>query len=89
MPITKELISDILYFEDLEGLIKMGAPRDEYDSEAKMIFDFLLKSGDKNEDSLARHIALTFNIMFHFKRNIWTKDSVKIKKVSEKILEVA
>jgi hypothetical protein len=34
-----DLISELLRHEDIEGLLSMGAPDDEYESEAEMIAD--------------------------------------------------
>ena len=34
-----DLINELLRHEDIEGLLSMGAPDDEYESEAKMIAD--------------------------------------------------
>ena len=34
-----DLINELLRFEDIEGLLSMGAPDDEYESEAEMIAD--------------------------------------------------
>jgi hypothetical protein len=34
-----DLIGELLRHEDVEGLLSMGAPDDEYESEAKMIAD--------------------------------------------------
>ena len=38
MKITKHQIEQILAISDNMGLIKMGAPPDEYDSEARLIY---------------------------------------------------
>jgi hypothetical protein len=42
-----ELISELLLREDVEGLISMGAPVDEYKSEARMISDRLAEAEQK------------------------------------------
>ncbi len=34
-----DLINELLRFEDIEGILSIGAPRDEYESEAEMIAD--------------------------------------------------
>ena len=34
-----DLINELLRHEDIEGLLSMGAPDDEYESEAEMIAD--------------------------------------------------
>lgn len=49
-----EQIKQVLREEDLMGLIKMGAPSDEYDSEALMIFErsYRFDSLDSLKDKL-------------------------------------
>ncbi len=57
-------IFSLLMREDIEGLIKLGAPRDEYASEAKALVAALskLKEKDLNKEAVASLLAL-----------IWTK----------------
>ena len=40
-----QTISKILYKNDPQGLAKLGAPKDEYNSEAKMILKFMQAAG--------------------------------------------
>jgi hypothetical protein len=48
MRITKSDIETVLNEEDIEGLLKFGAPNDEYSDEARMIASILQSSGDSS-----------------------------------------
>jgi hypothetical protein len=49
-----EQIKEILNREDIEGLLRLGAPNDEYETEAKMIAEALAKQkGVADENSLS------------------------------------
>jgi hypothetical protein len=47
-------VTDLLRKEDVEGLISMGAPDDEYDSEAEMITN---RIGEKESEPSNRRIS--------------------------------
>ena len=62
MKITKEDITKILAKYDVAGLIESGAPKDEYDAEAKRIWEKLKLHKNKiGDNTLANFISLTFN----------------------------
>jgi hypothetical protein len=42
-----DLIGELLWHEDIEGLLSVGAPDDEYESEAKMIADRIGEAEEK------------------------------------------
>jgi len=67
---------------DPYGLLKMGAPKDEFESEVAQICPLVAKSGDADE--LAKHIKHVFDTMFE---PIFKIDECK--KVAEKILRDA
>ncbi len=45
-----DLINELLRFHDIEGLLSMGAPGDEYESEARMIADRVDESKHRTPD---------------------------------------
>jgi len=45
-----DLINELLRFEDIEGLLSMGAPDDEYESEAEMLADRIGEAEEKSPD---------------------------------------
>ncbi len=45
-----DLINELLRFHDIEGLLSMGAPDDEYESEARMIADRIDEGGHRAPD---------------------------------------
>lgn len=49
-----DLINEFLKFEDIEGLLSMGAPDDEYESEAEMIAD---RMGEAEEKALNHRLT--------------------------------
>jgi hypothetical protein len=65
-----DLINELLRHEDIEGLLRLGAPSDEYESEAKMIADRI----DETERKTPGHritrseaeviVAAIWNVMF-------------------------
>ncbi len=56
-----DMIEAILVEQDPEGLIRMGAPSDEYKSEAQMIYNRITNENIKNIDSL---IIKVIGVMF-------------------------
>ncbi|MCZ6870581.1 MAG: hypothetical protein O7G84_13850 [Gammaproteobacteria bacterium] len=65
MTISKERIEALLYKADPEGLIKMGAPADEYSPEARMLRTALLSNpGPKDPTELAQRLCSIFDEMF-------------------------
>jgi hypothetical protein len=49
-----DLINELLRHEDIEGLLSMGAPDDEYESEAEMIADRVGEAEEKTNDKITR-----------------------------------
>ena len=47
MIVTIEAVDEILQAEDIEGLLALGAPRDEYAREASVIHSALMKLGEE------------------------------------------
>lgn len=47
-----DLMNELLIYEDIEGLLSMGAPDDEYESEAKMIADRVGEAEQKTNDKI-------------------------------------
>jgi len=45
-----DLINDLLRHEDIEGFLSMGAPGNEYESEAEMIADRIGEAEDRAAD---------------------------------------
>ncbi len=62
MDISLERIKLALQHEDVEGLIELGAPKDEYDSEAVAVLSALqaLPPSELNQSSLAAIIAVVW-----------------------------
>jgi hypothetical protein len=62
MDISLETIKLILQHEDVEGLIELGAPDDEYDAEAQAVLSALvaMPTSDLNPASLAAIIAVVW-----------------------------
>jgi hypothetical protein len=49
-----DLINELLRYEDIEGLLSMGAPDDEYESEAEMIADRVGEAEERSSDKITR-----------------------------------
>ena len=82
-------IDEILRGEDIEGLLDLGAPRDEYSSEAKAIFSALvrLKDGDVTESILCDLIAQIWIRSFGaFDEGELEKRSVAFHRVAQQLL---
>jgi len=64
--ITLDMIKRELRQEDIEGLIEMGAPDDEYDSEAQAFFDAVtdLSQDERTEMNLAAAVSLVWSRFF-------------------------
>lgn len=59
MKITTEMISSLLRRADIEGYIELGAPKDEYDSEAEALA--LAFSELNNEEATVENITTIIN----------------------------
>ena len=63
---TYQDICEILCRHDPIGLTSMGAPPDEYDSEAEMIYDNLLRKKYATVHALRKMIFEVFDSMFSY-----------------------
>lgn len=69
-------ISQILYKIDPQGLVSMGVPRDEYDSEAKCIYE---KISSRSNVSITDLTEIVYQV---FKKQFGTGTNSKGNKVS-------
>ena len=67
MHISMSIISEALQSEDIESLIEFGAPSDEYNAEAELLFEALGKLGASqiNEVTIAAVLAGVWAKMFN------------------------
>ena len=47
-----DVINELLRYEDIEGLLSMGAPNDEYETEAEMIADRVGEAEERTSDKI-------------------------------------
>ncbi len=64
MRLTASDIQQILNVEDVEGLLSLGAPSDEYTSEAEMISEAITRLGE---------LELSQEAVETIVRNVWVK----------------
>lgn len=64
MKFDVKTIENILIDIDPEGLIKLGAPQDEYSSEAKMIYNRIVNENAKDQHSILIKVVGVFFEMF-------------------------
>jgi len=76
--------------EDIEGLIEMGAPGDEYNSEAKEIFEALKRFGKDQftEDNIVVVISRVWKKMFDLDEDDISKRMPAFKKVALDLLSI-
>jgi hypothetical protein len=59
--VNVDQIRDILNQEDIEGLLRLGAPNDEYETEAKMIAEALAEQKElADEDRLSALVRVVW-----------------------------
>ena len=58
------LINEVLSIHDLEYLIDMGAPVDEYEPEAEKIAEFIINNRNATLQQLADNIQIVFMCYF-------------------------
>ncbi|PIR34621.1 MAG: hypothetical protein COV36_00435 [Alphaproteobacteria bacterium CG11_big_fil_rev_8_21_14_0_20_44_7] len=58
MKISYEKIESLLTKEDIEGLIGLGAPQDEYENEAKKIYEAILELPDSDNNIKVSRIIM-------------------------------
>lgn len=62
---TKMVVEEILAQADMEGLIAIGCPRDEYSPEANIIADYIVENANTiNLDILSYVCSVCFNKNF-------------------------
>ena len=90
MDVSYTDVETIFRVEDIEGLIEMGAPDDEYDSEAKEIFDTLKGFGEDQftEDNIVAVISRVWKKMFDLDENDISKRMPAFKKVALDLLSI-
>ncbi len=66
MTITQSIIADVLRSVDLESLIELGAPKDEYEPEARSIMEGVARLEEKglSEERLAALIRTEWTSWF-------------------------
>jgi hypothetical protein len=85
MTVTPEVIREVLNSVDIEGLLQVGAPADEYESEAQMIATAISQTSESD---------LTEERLLHVIRRVWTEmfgpfSDEEIKKRDAVFLQVA
>ena len=85
---TEKKVSEILADWDAEGLIKMGAPRDEYDSEARHILEQLDRGA--SVDLAAAVIAEVFQRSFYGDQEklVWKASDKKVISCAKKVAKL-
>ena len=89
MNITKEKIEALLIQYDIEGLIALGAPKDEYSDEAFIIFETLsnYKSADLDYNDVALIISNVWKNKFNLDNEEIEKRRSEIDSVSKDTFE--
>lgn len=82
------VIDDALRAEDVEGLLELGAPRDEYSHEAKTIASELdeLTTGAASEENIAGVIAKVWAKSFELSDEDLDKRYTALHRVARQIL---
>jgi hypothetical protein len=52
-----DVINELLRYEDIEGLLSMGAPNDEYETEAERIADRIGEAEEGTSDKITRKVV--------------------------------
>lgn len=82
------IIDNALRTEDVEGLLELGAPKDEYSHEAKTIASELaeLTPGTESEDGIAAVIAKVWAKSFELSDEDLDKRYAALRRVARQIL---
>ncbi len=64
MPISYVQIQQVLNDEDIEGLLRIGAPRDEYEPESQLIAQAIEQTCELTEDHLTAVVENTWRERF-------------------------
>ena len=88
MTISCAHIETVLRIEDIESLIEFGAPDNEYDSEAKEMFELLerLDRGQFTEDGLVSVVSRVWGEMFDLDEEGVNKRMPAFRNVAKNIL---
>jgi hypothetical protein len=90
MIVAPEIIREVLNSEDIEGLLKVGAPADEYESEAQMIATAIKQTSESEvtEEQLSRIVRRVWAEMFGpFSEGEIEKRSAAFRQVARKIAQ--
>ena len=89
MNITTSQIDEILIKEDIEGLIEIGAPIDEYSDEAAQIFEIISKfeEEDFTEDIIKSAIILVWMQSFNLDEDAMNLRMDHVKNVAKMIYD--
>ena len=74
-------ISKVMFDYDIEGLADLGCPKDEYDSEAKMVFENI--NVDMTIEEVADVCAQVYDINF-----LWNHSAEQFIEMAEEILKI-
>lgn len=85
MEITKTVVQQALDEEDVEGLLQLGAPKDEYSYEAETISS-RLREADANEDVAMEIIRAVWMKAFDLAAEDNEKRSEAYRRVAKRIL---
>lgn len=90
MTISYMQILHVLNEEDIEGLFKTGAPRDEYESEAKLIAQAVTQAGGLpiTEERLAALVGDAWQRMFGLSKEQSRQRREAFQRVAQRILAV-
>lgn len=82
------IIDNALRAEDVEGLLELGAPNDEYSHEAKTIASELqeLTPGTESEDDIAAVIAKVWAKSFELSNEDIDKRHTALRRIARQIL---
>ncbi len=85
-----EKIRDVLKRADIEGLIEIGAPKDEYDPEAEMIWQRISVAGPAdqlfNEETVVAIIRRVWEEMFELDSHNLEKRTIAFTSVARELL---
>ncbi len=90
MTISYMQVLHVLNEEDIEGLLKTGAPRDEYESEARLIAQAVTQAGGLpiTEERLAALVGDTWQRMFGLSKEQSRRRREAFRRVAQRILAV-
>ena len=74
-------ISKVMFDYDIEGLADLGCPEDEYDSEAKMVFEYI--NVDMTIEEVADVCAQVYDINF-----LWNHSAEQFEEMASEILKI-